>query len=253
MRTNFFPAIVVLVPGVVLGQADSAGPAMGYVPRSSVVKIGGSSGLASTLALSYERLLNDEIGVSLTASYMFPLRPEGILNLETEEIVIGGDRKLSGWWLTPEVKWYLEGTDPRPAPRGFYMGAYLRFSDMWYESDISGVANGSDVSAEFTSHMRVDLFEIGFGIDAGYQLLMFKDRIAVDFVFFGPRYSFYTLKVDADLQGDGELSDDLEQALENFLGHDLAPVDVELESSGTTTTGSNGLGYRLGVKFGYAF
>ena len=105
----------------------------------------------------------------------------------------------------------------------------------------------------FTSDLEMDLQELGFGLNAGYQLLMCKDRIALDFVFFGPRISFYTLKLEADLQGDGTLVEDLEEAIEDALGRDITPVDIDLETSGSTSTNWSGLGYRLGFKIGYAF
>ena len=94
---------------------------------------------------------------------------------------------------------------------------------MNYTSTISGTASGSDstVTGSFTSTLEMDLQELGFGLNAGYQLLMLNDRIALDFVFFGPRISFYTLKLDADLHGDGTLFEDLEGALEDALGRDL--------------------------------
>lgn len=222
-----------------------------FAPRLNVLKIGGSSGLFSILSLSYERVLNPDLSVSLTGSYLMPIRPEGLLNLETEDLVIGGDREFSGWFITPEVKWYLEDNDVRPAPRGFYVGAYLRASNMRYSSTVSGTASGT-TSGEFKSDLQIDLSELGFGIDAGYQLLI-KDRVAVDFIFFGPRYSLYTIKVDADLQGDGALFEDLEQALEGLLGRDIVPMDINLETSGSTSNNWNGLGYRVGFKIGYAF
>jgi hypothetical protein len=229
-------------------QTDSAG----YAPRLNVIKVGGSSGLFSILSLSYERVLNTELSVSLTGSYLMPVRPEGLLNLETDELVIGGDREFKGWFITPEVKWYLEHSDSRPAPRGFYMGAYLRASNMRYTSTVSGTSTGTSASGEFTSDLQIDLTELGFGIDAGYQLLI-KDRVAIDFIFFGPRYSLYTLKVDADLQGDGELFDDLASALEKLLGREIVPVNIDLDKSGSSSSTSNGLGYRMGFKIGYAF
>ncbi len=224
---------------------------MGFVPRLNVVKIGATSGLAKTLSLSYERVLNSDISVSLTASYMLPIRPEGLLNLETDVLTMGGDRELKGIFITPEVKWYVEKSDVRPAPRGFYVGAYLRYSNLRYTSVVSAVS--SETEGAFESDIQIDLTEMGFGVDAGYQLLMCKDRIAVDFIFFGPRYCLYNLKVDAELGGNGELYQDLEEALEKLLGRDLAPVDIELEKSGSTSASRSGLGYRAGFKIGYAF
>ena len=128
-----------------LGVAQTDSLSVGYVPRNNIIKLGGSSGLFSILSINYERVLNPELSVALTVSYMLPLQPEGLLNFETEELVIGGDRELTGFFLTPEVKWYLETSDPRPAPRGFYMGAYARFSNVKYTSQVGGArpARGS--------------------------------------------------------------------------------------------------------------
>ena len=194
--------LLALLPVLGFSQADTT--SIGHVPRLNVIKIGGSSGFANTLSFSYERVLNPDLSVALTASYMLPIQPEGLLNLETEDLVIGGDRELTGIFITPEVKWYpTQRSTTGASGAGFYVGAYARWSDMRYTSSISGVSesNGSTVNAD----LQMDLIEYGLGIDAGYQLLMCKDRVAVDFVFFGPRFSAYTLKVDAELDGDGEL------------------------------------------------
>jgi hypothetical protein len=59
--------------------------------------------------------------------------------------------------------------------------------------------------------------------------------------------------VQADLQGDGALADDLANSLEDLLGRDIAPISIDVSETGTTTIDRNSLGYRYGIKVGYAF
>ncbi|HRH69459.1 MAG TPA: DUF3575 domain-containing protein [Flavobacteriales bacterium] len=221
--------------------------------RLNLVKLGLSSGFASTISLNYERVLNQDISVAMTVSYMLPRRNGGLLDLQTDEIDMSSNRKLSGVFFTPEVKWFLEKSDTRDAPRGFYMGAYGRYSNMRLTAEMSASGEGTDVSGTAYGNLQVDLIEAGLGIDAGYQILALNERLVFDFVFFGPRWSYYTLKVDAEFNGEGELAEDLEQALEDALGRDIVPLNVDVAKSGSSTSGVSSMGYRAGLKIGYAF
>lgn len=242
-------ALALLLSPAVHAQSDS----IGYVPRLNLIKVGASSTIANTIALSYERVLNPELSVALTVSYMLPTQPGRLLDLDAKDITFDSDRKLSGYFITPEVKWFVEKSDPRPAPRGLYVGGYLRYSDMRFTSSLTAVSNGTDGSGSIHSSCRIDLIEAGIGPSVGYQFLAIKDRLVIDALFFAPRYSLYTLKVQADLQGDGQLASDLAQAIEDKLGRGIVNTSIDLSSSGSTTIDRNSLGYRFGFKFGYAF
>jgi hypothetical protein len=184
---------------------------------------------------------------------MMPRRGSGLFDLQTEEITLSSNRELSGYFFTPEVKWFVETDDVRPAPRGFYIGAYARYSHMRFTAEVSASGAGTDVEGTAYGDLQLDLNEAGLGFSAGYQLLAIKDRLVFDIIFFGPRWSLYTMKLDADLGGEGELAMDLEEALEEALGRDIMPVDVSVNKSGSTSSTSNSLGYRFGIKIGYAF
>jgi hypothetical protein len=106
---------------------------------------------------------------------------------------------------------------------------------------------------ESSSKLQIDLIEFGVGPSLGYQFLAIHDRLVMDFLLFAPRWSVYRLKVKADLQGDGELADELEQAIEDRLGRDLVNTSIDLSTTGTTIVDRNSLGYRYGIKLGYAF
>ncbi len=253
LNRNTLAALLLLisVPGTLVGQVSS--DSIGYIPRKNLAKIGITSGLFSVLSLNYERVLNPDLSVAMTASFMIPSTPTSLFNLNTEELEISSDRTLAGYYFTPEVKWFVESSDPRPAPRGLYVGAYLRYSDTWFEAMASATGSGTDASGSVNADLRIDLFEYGIGPSVGYQWLAFKDRLVFDAIFFAPRFSVYTLKVKADLNGEGALADDLSQALEELIGRDVVPVSIDVSSTGTSTSNSNSFGYRFGIKVGYAF
>jgi hypothetical protein len=241
--------VLLLHPLASMAQPDS----VGYMPRKNLVKVGVVSSVVSIVSLNYERVLHPAWSVALTVSYMVPKQPSSLLDLNTDKITVSADRKLTGIYFTPEVKWFLEKSDKRPAPRGLYLGAYLRYSDTRYTASISGVGTGPNAGGTVQTNLQIDLLEFGVGPSLGYQFLMFKDRLAVDAIFFAPRFVMYKLKVEADLEGEGELYSDLAQAIEDKLGREITSMDIELSRTGSTTIDRNSLGYRYGIKLGYAF
>lgn len=243
--------VVIFLALATASHAQEAAPA--FAERKHLVKIGFTSGFIQTISLNYERVLNPDLSVALTGSYMVPRQGSGLFDLQTEEITMSSNRELSGIFITPEVKWFVETNDVRPAPRGFYVGAYARYSSMRFTAEMSASGAGTDVEGTAYGDLQVDLMELGLGFDAGYQLLAIKDRLVFDIIFFGPRFSYYGLNVDAEFNGEGELAEDLGQALEDALGRDIFPMDLSINKTGTTSNTSSGLGYRFGIKIGYAF
>ena len=114
-------------------------------------------------------------------------------------------------------------------------------------------ASGIDAEGQVSGALELSFQEFGIGIGLGYQLLALWDRLVFDFIFLAPRYALYRIKVDAALNGDGQLAEDLGEAIEDVLGRDIVPVDLEIDSQGTTVVDRNSLGYRFGIKVGYAF
>ena len=241
--------VLLLHPLASMAQPDS----VGYMPRKNLVKVGVTSSVVSIVSLNYERVLHPAWSVALTVSYMVPKQPSSLLDLNTDKITVSADRKLTGIYFTPEVKWFLEKSDKRPAPRGLYLGAYLRYSDTRYTASISGVGTGPNAGGTVRTDLQIDMIELGIGPSLGYQFLCLNDRLAVDAIFFAPRWVLYKLKVKADLQGEGELYSDLAEAISDRLGRDILDTDIDLSYTGTTNIDRNSLGYRYGIKIGYAF
>ena len=249
IRPCLLPLFALLLGAPLAAQPDS----VGFIPRRNVVKVGLTSTFVKAVSLNYERVLNPDWSVALTVSYMLPVTPSGLFDLNAEHITFGAGRELTGYYLTPEVKWYVEQSDKRPAPRGLYVGAYLRYSDTRYTSSISAIATGENAGGRIDTDLRIDLIEFGIGPALGYQFLCLHDRLAIDAIFFAPRWSLYKLKVKADLQGEGELYSDLAEAIEDRLGRDITDTSIDLSTTGSTTIDRNSLGYRYGIKLGYAF
>ncbi|MBL7965114.1 MAG: hypothetical protein JNM31_14870 [Flavobacteriales bacterium] len=241
-----------LLLGAVL-QAEAQTDSVGFIPRKNLIKVGFTSTWVKVATLNYERVLHPDWSVALTVSYMLPVFPSGLFDLNAENIEFNADRKITGMYFTPEVKWFVERSDRRPAPRGLYVGAYLRYSDTRYTASITAERTGPNADGMIQTDLQIDLSELGVGPSLGYQFLAIKDRLAIDAIFFAPRWSLYKLRVQADLQGEGELYDALEEALENILGRQLLNTSIDLSNSGSTTIDRNSLGYRFGIKVGYAF
>lgn len=252
-RARYGMGLLVLLFALLPMSGRAQGDSVGFIPRRNLIKVGLTSSFVKTVSLMYERTLGPDLSAALTVSYMLPLSPSGLLDLDAERITFSADRELTGLFLTPEVKWFLERSDRRPAPRGLYLGAYLRYGDLRFTANITGESNMQGVGGTISSHLRIDLIEYGIGPSVGYQFLALHDRLAIDALFFGPRFSGYTLRVKADLQGDGELADDLSNALEELLGRSIAPINIDVSETGSTTIDRNSLGYRYGIKLGYAF
>ena len=91
--------------GAAIGMSAQEGTAP---DRHNLIKIGLSSGVFNIVSLNYERVLHPDWSVGLTASYMVPRAPSSLFSLNTEEITIDASHQLSGYYLTPEVKWFFE-------------------------------------------------------------------------------------------------------------------------------------------------
>lgn len=250
-RSWSFPLLAICLCQV--GALRASGDSVGFMPRTHLVKLGLTSAAVRTLGLNYERVLDDRRSVGLTMAWMLPGRPAQLLDLSTEQVVIGGDRSMSGLYFTPEMKWFVERSDARPAPRGLYVGVYGRYGHTRYDASVTAMGSGEGVAGDVTGSLRIRLDEYGVGAMLGYQFLAVGDRLAVDLLFLAPRWSFMRLGVQAELDGDGQLFEDLAQALEERLGREVTPFSVDLSTTGNTTLDRSGLGLRAGIRIGYAF
>jgi hypothetical protein len=97
------------------------------------------------------------------------------------------DTKIRGWGITPEYRFYLSDS---PAPEGFFVAPYLRYTDFSLENDEDDMVS------------KADMRGIGGGLLIGQQYI-FKERVSFEW-FFGPAYTSADLDVRSGSEDDFE-------------------------------------------------
>lgn len=157
---------------------------------------------------------------------------------------------ITGYSITPEFRYYLK-TCEEYLPAGFYAGIYFRYNV--YKSNADFVHQIPDsIPSYFSSD--ANLRELGVGIQLGYQLVIIK-HFTVDFMFFGPRYSF--LKLTNEFNGDitASAKQDVEDYVNSVIERFGGKGDFEMKKSTSQKfSGNTGFpSFRFGISLGYAF
>lgn len=148
--------------------------------QTNTLKINLLSPLMRTLSLSFEHTFGEVSSLQLQGSYT--------------GFTADGE-SLRGFAIAPEYRYYLSD---QPAPRGFYLGPYLRFQHFRSTHDsyyLGGYPYYSSTPTTVTS--TIDIF--GAGLLLGRQWVL-KDRIAVD-IFLGPGYNASNDSSNSELIG----------------------------------------------------
>ena len=130
---------------------------------SNAIKINLLSPVARTFNIAYERKINDNGSFQLGFFY------SGAKVSNT---------KISGYGITPEYRFYLSQT---PAPNGFYVAPFLRYSSFTAQDNSNNTVNKATVT------------QAGGGVVVGRQWV-FKERVTFD-MFIGPKYQNTSTKV----------------------------------------------------------
>jgi len=136
---------------------------------------------ANNISIQGEYAFNPSMSALMGFSYHYP---KGTFS-GNHEMFKDYRTNLRGVIFTPEFRYYPK----KMAPKGFYIGPYLRF--MNYTTDWDGQIKGdSIVFVDYTAKLK--LTEFGIGGQLGYQFLI-KDKVSIDLMIFGPRYSHFEL------------------------------------------------------------
>jgi len=196
----------------------------------NIVKINSAALLLSNVSLLYERKLNEHWTALIGSGYRWGGSTPKILGFG-DVIVSTEANGITGFSITPEVRYYFNFCECGGSPSGLYAGLYGRYTK-YYGSLIFDVWNGTEYyEALVSSNLR----EIGGGLQLGYQFI-FKQRWMVDFMFAGPRLSSYKLKADLESEDLGALVDAIEEEINKrreSIGMDPISIDpsTELEAS----------------------
>lgn len=199
--------------------------------------------------LGYERTVGTHQSFSLNVG-TFSLGQ--ILSINTDSIKeISKDVKSRGISFSSDYRFYLAKENKYNAPHGIYIGPYFAMNS--FTRDFTLQAN----TAAFTGQMDADLlFRVTtFGFQLGYQFV-FRDRITLDMVLFGPGISHYKLKAELKTSLEADQEEEIFQKINEKLGEIIPGYDRVIKPGTFEKTGSRnttGAGYRYIVLVGFRF
>ncbi|KKK97001.1 hypothetical protein LCGC14_2657130, partial [marine sediment metagenome] len=216
------------------------------IPKINVIALG-----VGNISLLYERAIYKKLSATMGIGYKFGGTSPALFTPDdgnnSMKIQLSPIKAIT---LTPEFRYYL-GRVKKDAPGGFYSGLYFRYSNFWTDAYFEHTASDNSISR---INSDLSLTEFGFGVQLGYQLII-KDRFTIDFMFLGPRLSFFTITNEFSGEVTEEFRQDFEKVVQDVidrLGSDynFSVGDVE----GNTLKGKMRIpGLRFGVSVGYAF
>ena len=197
--------------------------------------------------LSYERALGKHISVGLGVGLK---SEDGLIQfsgIDTDKIQTN-DITYSGYKLLPEFRYYINESTNGAMLSGFYVGAYLKYSD--FNSDLIGTyVDSEDVSHLFEYSADIAVTSVGFMV--GYKLPVSK-RFSIDFLIAGPGTGNYNFKLDNIIPPPDEFYDDLNNALDEYSILDLINADFGFNNNKLRSKFS-ALSFRYGISVGYSF
>lgn len=219
------------------------------VKYPNILKINTLAVPFQNISLSYERALSNRFSFSIGAGYKYSGSQPGILNVDSDKIDAGVDA-ITGYGITPEFRWYVKTCETRFL-EGFYLGLYFRHA----RYNTSGhFDHYPDEHASQTYKATLALGEYGGGIQLGYQLVLWQ-RLNIDFMFFGPRFSNYHLGYEFENDVSPEFLEDLSDYLNDIINQFGIDYTVELKQSGDKRASQtfSFANMRFGIALGFAF
>lgn len=219
------------------------------IERPNIVKINTLALPFSNISLSYERGIKPRLSAGIGVGYKYGGTEPKLLSANNSTISVDID-KITGYSITPEVRYYLRSCDPGKLD-GFYAGVYFRYTH--YSSDVKFDYMPENGPVEHYNP-ETALNEYGVGIQLGYQMLLW-DKFSIDLILVGPRYSSYHFGYQFNQEPSDEFLDDLSGYLNEVVdrfGFDY-DVDVNQEGEGKASNSFSFLNTRFGISLGFAF
>ena len=145
-----------------------------------------------SVPLYYEHRLNKVVSFSLGGGFIIPHNIRtSVLSFDESWLSANfSDGRVTGYFFTPEFKFYVGGR----GPKGFYISRYLRYGStkLSFAGDFDD-NNGNSATID----VSVTLKEYGTGRQFGYQWIL-GENVMLDFFFLGLRTSEYVLTLDAN-------------------------------------------------------
>jgi hypothetical protein len=215
----------------------------------NVVKINTLAIPFNNISLTYERGILPRLSAGLGVGYKIAGTEPKIFTVNNSTINVQAEN-IQGFSITPGGRYYLRACEPQLL-EGFYAGLYFRYTR--YFSNIDFIYSPIEAPKEYYNS-EVGLNEYGFGIQLGYQFLLWE-RFSIDFLFIGPRFSSYHLTYEFKQEPSEQFLDDLSEYMNEVVdrfGLDYT-VDINQQGERKASTTFSFLNIRFGISLGFAF
>lgn len=175
--------------GLVSISASAQRGASSSTDAQNLIKINPLSLFTKTVALSYERVLSDNMSFQLGLQYTLP-RKATIFGTD----ILGPNGELNRFAVAPEFRYFPSGH----APTGFYLAPFVRYANFTAKGDISKDINGDGTAETVSGKITQNTYSLG-GVIGGQWL--FGDHVSLE-AYIGPYLSFGNLKVSQNLSED---------------------------------------------------
>lgn len=176
-----------------------------------------------------------------------------LISFNTDSIKgLDKDVKSMGLSMSGDYRFYLAKENKYNSPHGLYIGPYFAVNNFTRAFDFeftTSAGSKTELNADF-------LFRVAtIGFQLGYQFV-WRNRISLDMVLFGPGISSYKFKTELsttlDPNQESEFFNKLNEKLqEKIPGYSLVIKPGSFETSGSVNTTS--FGYRYIVMLGFRF
>lgn len=215
----------------------------------NIIKINTLAIPFNNISLIYERGLIPRLSFLIGAGYKYSGDAPKIFGTEDEKLKIKLG-KIKGYAITPELRYYLKTCNARFLD-GFYLGVYFRHTHYSTTAEFDYFPEGYEMQFH---KANIVMNEYGAGLSIGYQLMLWE-RLSIDFMFFGPRYSNYHMGYEFDKNVSQEFLDDLSGYINEVIdrfGFDYE-VNLKQDGEGRASTSFSFANTRFGLSIGFAF
>ncbi len=213
----------------------------------NIVKINMAAAVFRNVSLFYERQFNDRWSAQLGAGYWIGGQIPAFMGLG-DFVIESKSQGIRGFSITPEARYHFGNCDCGDQT-GLYLGLYGRLTK--YYGDVTFNYWNESSSSYIDVGGAGDIREFGAGLQLGYQFTI-KKRILVDFLFMGPRLSFYRLNLEVDSDFASRIIPQIEEEINERLDWwGIDPISIPVDASTVVDFRFNSLRYAIAI--GYMF
>jgi|GEM_PF-720207 len=223
------------------------------------VKLNISQLALKNISFQAEYGFHNKMSVALGVSYLLN-RSLGLLySTDTQYEDNFTVPQLSGFAITPEFRFYPGGNDDKPAPNGFYVGAYVRYAKYKITQTVS--YQDTQTSPKYSAEAKQTYGGVNGGIMIGRQWII-GDHFSIDWWIVGAgygkaKYTYSWTAPGANLTAaqQQDVKDEADANFESFSAFGLdSKVTTTKNSAMMTVTGVPMFSIRfMGLCLGYAF